>query len=283
MNKLLFANFARLKKCKIFWLCAIIMFGFGVFLSVSTYYDAKAFEYKACLDDIFFTYAPLIGIICSVFISLFLGTEYSDRTMRNKLIIGRTRSTIYLSNLIVNIAAAVVICLFYIAAICAFGIPLIGVFKSDASIIAEYLFGTFMMIISFCAIFTLIGMLIQNKALIAVINVILAFALIIISSAVIDSLQLNVETYPEYTHTNYSAENDIEYSDDGSSPPDKFIIKGVKLDIYEFLIDFLPMGQAIQYRHRIADEPYKMPLYSLGITIVTTGIGIFVFRKKNIR
>ena len=50
----------------------------------------------------------------AVFIGVFVGTEYSDGTLRNKLIIGHSRSSIYISNLIVCTTAGIIMHLTYI-------------------------------------------------------------------------------------------------------------------------------------------------------------------------
>lgn len=47
------------------------------------------------IDSAFFSVAIYIGIILSVFCSLFIRTEYSDGTIRNKLIVGQKRSAVY--------------------------------------------------------------------------------------------------------------------------------------------------------------------------------------------
>ncbi|MGY3662454.1 MAG: hypothetical protein ACXAHE_00930 [Roseburia sp. 1XD42-69] len=46
---------------------------------------------------------------------MFLGTDYSDGTIRNKLTVGHTRTNIYLANLIVTFAAGLLImCVWFI-------------------------------------------------------------------------------------------------------------------------------------------------------------------------
>ena len=56
-----------------------------------------------------------VSIISAIFIGLFIGTEYSNGTMRNKLVIGHSRGAIYFSNLAVCIAAALLIHIVYVA------------------------------------------------------------------------------------------------------------------------------------------------------------------------
>ena len=100
MSKLLTAGFSRVFKKKTFYICLIIMAVNGVLNALSIYSD-KALGYNSTLDSIFFEYVPFIPILMSVFCALFIGTEYSDGTMRNKIVSGHKRSTIYLSNFII--------------------------------------------------------------------------------------------------------------------------------------------------------------------------------------
>ncbi|MEG0494561.1 MAG: ABC transporter permease, partial [Clostridia bacterium] len=81
----------------------IFMAGFGLFSVGMRYRNAPA----APIDQIFFFQAVIIGLVSPLFCGLFLGTEYSDGTMRNKLIVGQKREKIYLSSFIVCTCAAV--------------------------------------------------------------------------------------------------------------------------------------------------------------------------------
>ena len=97
MNKLLSANFSRMKKDKIFWIGIAFMLCLGIFSNILYYKQNIQYpEYTITLDMGFFTPAMFIGIIASVFCSLFIGTEYSDGTIRNKISVGHSRTIIYL-------------------------------------------------------------------------------------------------------------------------------------------------------------------------------------------
>ena len=54
------------------------------------------------------------GVVLSAFCSLFVGAEYSDGTIRNKIAVGHSRAAVYLANLVTCSAAGVLICLGYI-------------------------------------------------------------------------------------------------------------------------------------------------------------------------
>ena len=175
MSKLLSAGFIRLRKDKIFWIALIFMFGAGVFFPVMRYIDMQKSGYINNIDNGFFACALFIGVVMAVFCSLFIGTEYSDGTIRNKVVIGQKRTSIYLSNLIICALVSVVMCAaFFIAYLC-IGIPLLGFFEMDIKQVLLFTLAVFVLAIAFASIFTLISMLNHNKAITAVVCILLAF------------------------------------------------------------------------------------------------------------
>ena len=116
MGKLLSANFIRLRKDKFFWIGMVFMCVAGIFIHIMRYMDMKSFNYIGSIDSGFFTCSILIGIIAAVFCSLFIGTEFSDGTIRNKVIIGRTRISIYWSNFITCSVVSIAMCVLYFIA-----------------------------------------------------------------------------------------------------------------------------------------------------------------------
>lgn len=55
------------------------------------------------MDSTIFIYALFVPLMVSLLTALFIGTDYSDGTMRNKLIAGHVRRKIYAANLINDI------------------------------------------------------------------------------------------------------------------------------------------------------------------------------------
>ena len=100
----------------------------------------------------------------SLLTALFIGTDYSDGTMRNKLIAGHVRRKIYVANLISNVQASFTLCVAFMLSHVCVGTPLLGWFVSDAHMLMFYVLVTFTMTAACTAIFTLISMLCSNKA-----------------------------------------------------------------------------------------------------------------------
>lgn len=275
MSNLLSANFLRLRKNKCFWGCTVIMAAAGIYFPVANYFEMKRFGYITNLDSNFFTCAVFAAVLLSVFCSLFVGTEYSDGTIRNKIIIGHKRTDIYLANLITNMTAGLIMCAVYFIAYLCTGIPLLGFFEADIKIILLFVVTVIILSFAFCAIFTMVGMNTSSKALIAVICILSACLLLLVGTYINSRLQ-----EPEYYNNYVLTENGVET---GKEVKNATYLEGTKRKIYEFLNDFLPGGQVVQCASMEAKNPQILPVYSIIIFVITTSAGIIIFRRKDLK
>ena len=85
MNKLLKANFSRLKKETSLWLVAGATLGLIIAQSIdrAVMNSRSAVIEPNTLNDVLFEMIPAVGIIYALFIAPYLGKEYSDKTIRN--------------------------------------------------------------------------------------------------------------------------------------------------------------------------------------------------------
>ncbi len=276
MNRLLSANFTRLIKDKIFWLSMIFMSLMSVYMIVMRYITTKQHGYRLYLDYGFFNYSIYAVIVLSVFVSLFVGTEYSDGAIRNKIIVGHKRSDIYLSNFLVCTAVGFLICIAYIVPTLIIGIPLVGFFETEIQTILLTGLCVFAMTIAFSAIFTAISMLNQSKAIAAVITILGVFLLLFIGIYIQTRLD-EPEVYDGYS---YSVGGEVVSVEEEPNP---LYLSGTKRDVYEFLYDFLPGCQSVRLSNMIAPDPLTMSVYSIGIATAATGLGLIFFRKKDLK
>lgn len=277
MSRLLSANFVRMRKSKTFWICLLFMFLYGAYVYISDYFEIQRTGYIETVDAYFFNYAIFVGILIAVFCSLFIGTEYSDGTLRNKLIVGHTKPAIYLSNLIVCSVVGLLMCIAYIVPACLFGIPLLGFFDTDPKVIVLFVACSFLMSLAFTSIATLLCMLNQNKAVSAVVNILFVLVLLFFASHINARLD-----EPERTSVYVYSVDDGE-SSALQTQENPLYLSGTRRKFFEFLLDLLPTGQAIQLISLSADHPLRWPFCSLGILFVTTGFGIFFFKRKDLK
>ena len=216
-----------------------------------------------------------MGILTAVFCSLFIGTEYSDGTIRNKLIVGHSRKSIYLSNLILCTAAGAAISISYMTACLIAGLPLIGSFQMGTKAAVILMLCSIVITTTYTALFTLASMLIHNKAILSIVTVISAFMLLMTASYIYASL-----SQPEM-YTDYIMNESGEVTQ--SEPvPNTHYVRGAKREVYEFLMEFLPSGQDLMIIS--AEAPIeRMVIYDLCIITASTGLGLWGFLKKDIK
>lgn len=279
MSRLLSADFAKLKKNKFFWLCMAGMAVFALFMKIMDYVSMR--EYSGSVpsfESLLLIYALVIGFLMAAFVSLFVGTEYSDGTIRNKLIIGHTRVSIYLSNLITCFAAGVMMCLAYLIPALAVSALLCRSDSTDFRMLLLMILYSFVLTLAFTSLYTLAGMICQNKALTAVITI-LVICFFSVASIYISAKLNEPETYPEI-----SALADGRTVTSARQVPNPGYVRGTQREVYQFLNDFLPTGQSVILTR--GDTEASTPLllvYSACIAVAASGIGIFIFRKQDIK
>ena len=279
MNRLLSADFAKLKKNRFFWICMTGMAVFGIFMKLMDYISMREYmDRSSSLHSMLLVYSLVIGFLTAAFVSLFVGTEYSDGTLRNKLIIGHTRVSIYLSNLITCSAAGLMMCLAYLIPALAVGIPLCRTDDTDFRMLVLMVLYSFFMSLAFTSLYTLAGMICQNKALTAVVTILGVCFLFVASmyvSAKLNEPETSIEISPFAEDGTVTAPRQI---------PNPGYVRGTQRRVYEFLNDFLPTGQSVTLTRGDTNAATPLlPVYSAGITVAASGIGMFVFRKRDIK
>lgn len=275
MSKLLRADFARLKRDKYFWTGILGMAAYGIFVSLLQYRNSMKYGTVVKLENIFYQEYMAIGVILAAFCSMFLGTEYSDGTIRNKLVVGCGRAQIYLSGFLTCAAAGLLMNISYMAACVAAGIPLFGLFGISAGTAARLVLAGGVMTVSFAAIFTLLAMLNQNKTLVAIISIIGTFGAMFL--AIFLLTRIGQPQLIEGAVLTTGEEQTVQYV------PNPLYLDEDARENYQFFADVLPTGQSIQISGARVAHIWRIMLYSLTVTAVTTSAGVFFFRRKDLK
>lgn len=276
MRKLLSANFSRLWRDKIFWICMGTMLIYSVVYMLNGCRQATVdlAEYNYSIDEYYFHFAFLIGMFCALFSSMFLGTEYSDGTIRNKIVVGHTKTDIYIASLITTITATLLMMLVWLAGALV-AIPALGVWKMAVSQLFLYLLIAALFIMAFSGICTFVCLIFTNKAYIAVISMLLILGLLVLAGMLYNGL-----SQPETISGVQLTVNGLEMSEPSPNPN---YVSGAMRDVYEFMLDFLPTGQGLKVWQLEVVNPIRMMVSSVAITFATTFGGIFIFRKKDLK
>lgn len=275
MIKLLSADFLRLKQNKVFWGGLILMAAWGAFMPVKMHADAVQSGYVDRIENGFFACAMFVGVVLAVFCSLFMGTEYHDGTIRNKIITGGRRSAIYLANAAVSFTAGFALCAAYLLPYLCLGVPVMGAFSAPGKMILLTELTVLLLAAAFSSVFTCVAMTCQNKAATAVICILLAFG------SLMTGMVLNQMLEAPETHIVYSLGDDGELA--SSEAPNPKYLEGTKREIVQTLYDINPGGQAIQCAGMTAVNPFRLPFYSLGIIALSTGVGCVLFQRRDLK
>lgn len=278
MIKLLSANFLRLRKNNAFWGSMGVSLGMGLFMVVDSWRSAQESggAWASTVDAELFKYAAFIGILAAELVPLFLGTEYSDGAIRNKMVVGHSRLSIYFANLITGFAACVLCSAAYMLGCVALGVPLLGWFTQPPALLLTALAGSLLMTAAFCAIFTFVAMNCTRKSTSAVICLLGTFAAFI-GAIVIHSMLEAPEFIQGY-----------ELSMGGqvvSAPlePNPNYLTGAKRELYQFIYDLLPSGQSVQYCSLQLTDPARLMGLAGLVCAVFTAAGAALFKRKNLK
>ena len=280
MSKLLHAEFSCLIKNKLFWLGLLVMVGVPLYGVGVRYYDyAVALEYiLETADGLWFVGGIYLGIVLSVFVSLFIGTEFSDGTIRNKLTVGHSRNEIYLSNLITCTCVSLFYHIVYIAVLFGAGSLLLKSWETPMKVLAVMTVLSFAAVVALSAVFTMLAMLIHNRSVGAVTAMLVAMAMLIAAITILNMLQA-----PAYIENNFVLSVNGELVQGDPIPNPKYLT-GAKREAYQHLLNIIPTGQLLQFGNlKYTDDMLYLPLYAAGITLVCTIIGVMIFRSKDIR
>ena len=276
MRNLWHADFYRLRRDKLFHLLLALMALFGAALPVIHALDRWKNQTAWTPDDSCLTYVFAVPVLSALLTALFVGSEYSDGTLRNRLIVGHRRSHIYLANAAVCGAANVMLSAAYIVPHTILGVLLLGRFETAWQNLLVCTGLSLTAGFAFTACFVLIAMLCRSKAYTTAACLLLTFALLFSGIHIVSALN-EPEYYSAYSYT----ENGETISEDQTKNPNH--LSGVKRDIYAFLYDFDPGGQVIQLANMKAEHPARLALYDGLILILTVGCGMLVFRRKDLK
>ena len=281
MIRLLHANFYRLKKNKVFIGIIIITIIASFVILFNTYQgniiNEKYNMTKTPIDRTYIIYINIISFLIAIFVSIFVGTDYSDGTIRNKIIVGHSRKNIYLSNLIISIVVGLVLEIIHLTIVTIIGMPLIGKIQMNILDFLYIILNMILLIIVFSSIFNFISMLCSNVTL----STVGSLLLILIMYVFCMSISVVANSTKELKIQDFDENGNLitQYIEDKNYPGD------FNKNLCKTVINILPTGQAMELSDVNIDmkEIKIYPLYSLGGIIIINVLGIYMFNKKELK
>ncbi len=270
MIKLLKAGFFRLKKDVIFWLFIFLTIGMAGF-TLFRYLSVEG----AYLDKILNEFIMYIGLFIAIFVSIFVGKEYGQGIIRNKIIVGHSRISIFLSNLIISIVVSLLCELIYLIIVFLIGIPLFGQMQMSFSQFAIVLLNTALVIISFCSIYNFITMICSEITISISICIILFVAMFVAQAAL--GFTANSRKYIEHAFWDNGNKYIISQEPNPNYPGDE------KVKQARMLYLFVPQGQAMEIESGNLEYWVQMAISSIILIGVVNIVGVCIFSKKELK
>lgn len=185
MNKLLSMELKRAAKSPVLWLGALAVIVVNVYGILLNGYGFKIYTSTFLLEN-----SALICIILAVLIPLYLGRDFENRTINNKISAGYTRKDIYIVELIVSSICAIVLFIADIASVF-INSKIANLEFSDKITLTEFTFHAaiaFICIITVSTLYTMIVMIFHKQLICLGITVILTLALLTLGEKSVSSL-----------------------------------------------------------------------------------------------
>ena len=281
VNKLLRAALYRLKRQKLFWILLAASFICGVIFGIISFFEND-------LDGLFV--APLF-LIMGIYVSLSVGQEYNDATIRNKVIVGHTKGTIFVSELIINAFACLAMMLAFIlpAFICCYSILL-------SNTTMEKMLMTWICLllasVVYAAIFNLISCLISQKAIGAILCILIVFAMAFGANR----LEFSIFQVESIT---IEQTNELGEIISAEVIPNPSYVDGITRKMYMAVDSLIPNGQVNNLMVYLGSTSTNAedgglqifseemlpfyPIYSIGLAIVLSFAGWLAFRTKELQ
>ena len=157
------------------------------------------------IEPVLTNYILFIGFFIAIFTSLFVGTEYSDGAIRNKIVVGHTRKNIYLSNLIISIAVGLFIEFVYLMLVMIIGIPTLGGLQIPIDKFLFILLDMVLIVVAYSSIFNFITLLCSDITIATVACILVFICMFVVSEFVVSPIANDKKYYSNYV-TNENGE-----------------------------------------------------------------------------
>lgn len=281
MRSLLSADLYRLVRSKSLYvgmLCLVLMEVWLMKNSIGGDRAVQGMEYQN-----FFSFTMFLPFAAAAFCGLFIGADFSYKTIRNKLICGHTKGQIYLSHALVTVLATVCFCAAPMGAGALYGLIDGRMFTLSNEALLGYILCSLASSIAAGALAVLVAALFPNRSVGILVSLLAAFVLFCGSQIINNSLS-QPETVPQFTQQTLG-DNVTIYAADPNLPevPNPDYPTGIKRAALELLWDFLPACQATQLSTVTVESFGPLLLFSVLFFALVTFIGVALFCQKDIK
>lgn len=238
MNKLLRGGVRRYTHSIVFWL-ALVVTGIVAVIGASKARDVY-------FDDF---YCVVEMIIFAVMISWLVGRENDEGIFKNKVISGHTKGCIYISELILGVGFCLL--MFFIFSVIFIAINSYVITKVEVGVLARIYLDALLANVCFAVIFVTLSCIISKRAIVGIVNIIIALGIIFASYAV-QSIVEQEEYYTKWRYEERTVTDEFgTYTE--MIPVEEYEVKNPEYvgeplyTLIETLYNILPYGHMTEY------------------------------------
>lgn len=269
MRNLLHANLRRLVRSRAFLLAVLAELAYTALVVLVCWDHYATGTAKYTMESVLTAgfglmgYLPIPSLIAAPLLSLHLGTDYSDNTLRNKLIVGHTRTEVYLADVLTCVIAAVGLDVLYLVLsglLCVY--PILGMsgvlLRVSAGQMLVWIAAALLARAAWAAVIKLAVTLLGNRTTASIAGLLLVLAAAGACAFGFHEL--------EYLSRHPAAAN-LES----------------RMSFWRLALDVLPTGQYLQVSRLDTPNLWRMPLLSMAVIAASTAAGLFLFRRKDLK
>ena len=271
MSRIFFAELRRLFHFRLYYIECVAVVLFSLF-----------YAKPPVIDSFLFYIMLVIGAFSAICVSQFIGMEYSCGAIRNKLTTGHTRTEIYLAQLVLHVLAAVILFHISILTIVIAGAIFDWTYYFPVQMLFVYYLACICTIICITAISVFVSM--QSSSNLASLVILLVLYVV-----------LSMTGTSFYSALREQEMRVADTSQAGDPPDGHYMDAGTRMG-FEYMVLINPYGQATYESMpvfeiygeyipmQILENPFpKIFLFSAVESLGITAVGIYVFKKKEIK
>lgn len=272
MSRIFYANMFRLRKSRLLWwsviLTALLTAGAVLLNCLSIEGDMSEYAPEAFA----LSGAPFVQIANAAVIILFLGTDNSSKTIRNKLIVGNPRGGVFLADVLTGMVIGFLINSAWLIGGLA-GVPIMGFWKMELSQALLYIVMSFVCTVSLSAAASLVGVLFRRRssAIVAVLTSVLLLTMC--AGAVYTRLNNKKEVM---NGNIINGELTLEVVENPN------YIGGFKRMVYELALYVNPLGSSVALSNCDLKNPAAGLTGAAFVTVFVSSLGAAAFRRRDL-
>lgn len=268
MRNLLCANLRRMIRSRAFLVTLLAWLAYTALVVLSCWDhcaagDKYTLEFLLTAGYVLLSYVPLSSLILAPLLSLYLGADYGNGTLRNKLIVGHTRTEVYLADLLACVLVSVAMDALHL--LLAGALCVQPILRASGSLlrfplgqVLAWAAVSFLARAAWAAVIKLVATALGSRTAAAI------AALLLVAAAALAATKGIGEIAYLARHLDEAGNAE-------------------RMNTWQMILDVMPTGQYYQVSRLDTPNLWRLPLLSMAVIAASTGIGLALFHRKDLK